>query len=144
MGTVMKKCISIWLYVWYQSNMPRKARIDAPGALHHIISRGIERRKIFDDDADRDNFLERLGIILKETSTPCYGWRWYRIIFSGQTIRDERNNRRQTDRYKSTGSEPGSRARRKINSGYEFKLNKMRNVFFHVPILFWSQALGTQ
>ena len=27
--------------------MPRRARIDAPGALHHIIVRGIERRKIF-------------------------------------------------------------------------------------------------
>ena len=54
--------------------MPRKARIDAPGALHHIICRGIERRKIFSDNADRDNFLERLGIILNETSTPCYGW----------------------------------------------------------------------
>ena len=25
--------------------MPRKARIDAPGELHHIIFRGIERRK---------------------------------------------------------------------------------------------------
>ncbi len=54
--------------------MPRKARIDAPGALHHIICRGIERRRIFDDDADRDNFLERLGIILKEKSTSCYSW----------------------------------------------------------------------
>ena len=54
--------------------MPRKARIDAPGALYHIICRGIERRKIFDDDADRNNFLQRLGIILKESSTPCYGW----------------------------------------------------------------------
>ncbi len=27
--------------------MPRKARIDAPGALHHIIARGIVRRSIF-------------------------------------------------------------------------------------------------
>ena len=54
--------------------MPRKARIDAPGALHHIIGRGIERRKIFYEDRDRDNFLERLGNILEETSTPCYGW----------------------------------------------------------------------
>ena len=26
--------------------MPRKARIDAAGALQHIIVRGIERRKI--------------------------------------------------------------------------------------------------
>ena len=54
--------------------MPRKARIDALGAFQHIICRGIERRKIFYDDTDRDNFLERLGNILKETSTPCYGW----------------------------------------------------------------------
>ena len=38
--------------------MPRKARIDAPGALHHIIIRGIERRRIFTDDLDRDNLIE--------------------------------------------------------------------------------------
>jgi REP element-mobilizing transposase RayT len=60
--------------VWYGLNMPRKGRIDAPGAFHHIICRGIERRKIFYDDADRDNFLERLGEILIDSSTPCYGW----------------------------------------------------------------------
>lgn len=54
--------------------MPRKARIDAPGALHHIIARGIEKRKIFFDNADRDSFLERLGIILTETRTPCFAW----------------------------------------------------------------------
>ena len=54
--------------------MPRKARIDAPGALHHIIVRGIERRKIFYDDSDRDNLLQRLGIILIETKTPCFAW----------------------------------------------------------------------
>jgi hypothetical protein len=44
--------------------MPRKARIDAPGALHHIIFRGIERRKIFRDNKDRDNFLDRLGKVM--------------------------------------------------------------------------------
>ena len=54
--------------------MPRQGRIDAPGALHHIICRGIERRKIFQDDTDRDSFLKRLGNILIETSTPCYAW----------------------------------------------------------------------
>ena len=47
--------------------MPRKARIDAPGALHHIIVRGIERRKIFKDDTDRINFLDRLGKVISET-----------------------------------------------------------------------------
>jgi putative transposase len=54
--------------------MPRQARIDAPGALQHIVIRGIERKSIFKDGRDRDNFLGRLGIILPETSTPCYAW----------------------------------------------------------------------
>ncbi len=54
--------------------MPRRARIDAPGALHHIIVRGIERRKIFFDDGDRNNFLQRLGVVLTDTSTPCFAW----------------------------------------------------------------------
>jgi hypothetical protein len=56
------------------TNMPRKARIDAPGALHHIIMRGIERRKIFWDDADRDSFINRLGQVLTETQTDCFAW----------------------------------------------------------------------
>ena len=54
--------------------MPRKARIDAPGALHHIIARGIERRKIFKDDADCKSFIERLGDILRDSQSPCYAW----------------------------------------------------------------------
>jgi REP element-mobilizing transposase RayT len=54
--------------------MPRKARIDAPGALHHIICRGIERRKIFIDGTDKNNFVTRLGRVVSETQTPCYGW----------------------------------------------------------------------
>jgi putative transposase len=54
--------------------MPRNARIDAPGALHHIIVRGIERRKIFRDDIDRGKFLERLGGLLTATKTTCFAW----------------------------------------------------------------------
>ena len=54
--------------------MPRKARIDAPGALHHIICRGIERRNIFIDDTDKNNFVARLGRVISETQTPCYAW----------------------------------------------------------------------
>jgi hypothetical protein len=33
--------------------MPRTARLDAPGVLHHVIIRGIERRKIFRNNKDR-------------------------------------------------------------------------------------------
>jgi hypothetical protein len=49
--------------------MPRQSRIDAPDALHHIMVREIERREIFRDNKDKDNFVERLGNIIKNTST---------------------------------------------------------------------------
>ena len=42
--------------------------------MHHLIARGIGKRKIFDDDLDRNLFLERLGTILVETQTLCYAW----------------------------------------------------------------------
>jgi len=54
--------------------MPRQARIDGAGTLHHIICRGIERREIFSDDRDRDDFVTRLGKILLDTSTRCFAW----------------------------------------------------------------------
>ena len=54
--------------------MPRLARLDAPGVLHHVIIRGIERRKIFKDNKDRDNFLDRLQILLPKTNMSCYAW----------------------------------------------------------------------
>jgi len=54
--------------------MPRKARIDAPGALHHVIIRGIERRKIFRSDYDRSNFLGRLAELITETNPRCFAW----------------------------------------------------------------------
>jgi len=73
-GTVMKFALSILSHPLSASAMPRKARIDAPGALHHIICRGIERRKIFVDDADREEFIRRLTGVVNETQTFCYAW----------------------------------------------------------------------
>ncbi len=54
--------------------MPRKSRIDAAGALHHIFARGIDRAKIFQDPTDKRNFLERLGEILNDIETRCSAW----------------------------------------------------------------------
>ena len=54
--------------------MPRQSRLDAPGVLHHVIIRGIERQKIFKDKVDQDNFLDRLSALLPETQTTCYAW----------------------------------------------------------------------
>ena len=39
--------------------MPRMSPIDAAAALHHIIARGIDPRKIFQDPSDKRNFLKR-------------------------------------------------------------------------------------
>jgi putative transposase len=71
--------------------MPRKSRIDAPGVLHHIIARGIDRQRIFKDDADRDHFLDRLGNILLETQTACYAWalipnHFHLLLRTGTTV----------------------------------------------------------
>jgi REP element-mobilizing transposase RayT len=54
--------------------MPRQARIDAPNALHHVIVRGIARRRVFNDDADRDFFVEHLGRVLSDAATQCFAW----------------------------------------------------------------------
>jgi hypothetical protein len=44
----------------------RQSRIDTEGAMHHIIVRGIERRKIFNDVQDRYDFIDNLGLILTQ------------------------------------------------------------------------------
>ena len=54
--------------------MPRRARLDAPGTLHHVIVRGIERRKIVKDVVDRKNFVSRLGVLAADTQTAIYAW----------------------------------------------------------------------
>jgi putative transposase len=57
-----------------KGNMPRQARLDAPGTLHHVIVRGIEKRRIVDDGKDRENFVKRMGEIALESSTTIYAW----------------------------------------------------------------------
>jgi putative transposase len=52
--------------------MSRMARLDTPGFLRHIVIRGIERRKIFNDDKDREDLIEGLSVLLPETKTQCY------------------------------------------------------------------------
>jgi putative transposase len=54
--------------------MPRLARLDAPGVLHHVMIRGIERRKIFRNNKDRDDLIERLCNLVAQTETACYAW----------------------------------------------------------------------
>ncbi|MCD6297479.1 MAG: transposase [Deltaproteobacteria bacterium] len=54
--------------------MPRQARLDSPGTLHHVIMRGIEKKNIVDDKYDRANMVSRLGKLAEETKTSIYAW----------------------------------------------------------------------
>ena len=54
--------------------MPRTARLDAPGVLHHVMIRGIEKTKIFTGNKDREDFIERLANLCPAIGIKCYAW----------------------------------------------------------------------
>jgi len=54
--------------------MLRQARLDTPGALHRVIERNIERTRIFCINADREDFLDRLGDLCMEVNLIVYAW----------------------------------------------------------------------
>ncbi len=52
--------------------MPRGARLYAPGTLHHVMARGIEGRRIIEDDKDREKFIFRNGELVLDSGTSMY------------------------------------------------------------------------
>jgi len=100
-----------------EDGIPRKARIDAAGALHHIIIRGIERKKIFYDDSDRVNFLERLGLILIQTGTICFA---LALIPNHLHL------------LLRTGVAPIATVMRRLLTGYAFSFNKRQGHLFQI------------
>ena len=54
--------------------MPRLARLDAPGVLHHVMGRGIERKKIFFSNKDRSDFIDRLAGVVDKGAMDIYAW----------------------------------------------------------------------
>ena len=97
--------------------MPRKARIDAPGALHHIIVRGIERGIIFEDDWDRNRFLDRLGGIVEETGTRCLAWA---LIPNHAHL------------LLKTGRVPVATVMRRLLTGYAVNFNRLHRRYGHL------------
>ena len=54
--------------------MPRGARLDAEGALHHVMVRGLEKRKIFLTSADRKDFIQRLATVVPKAGAGIFAW----------------------------------------------------------------------
>lgn len=97
--------------------MPRQARIDAPGALHHVIGRGIERREIFRDEEDRDDFLQRLEGIVSQSNTRCYAWALLNNHFHLLL---------------KTGNVPIATVMRRLLTGYASRFNRRHNRSGHL------------
>jgi REP element-mobilizing transposase RayT len=83
--------------------MARVARRDAPGAVHHVLVRGIERQRIFRDDEDREDFLARLGRQALESGTACLAWA---LLPNHAHL------------VLQTGNRPLSEVMRRLNTGY--------------------------
>ena len=58
--------------------MPRKPRIEYPGACYHLMSRGNRREAIYRDDVDRKLFLTTLGQACEQT-----GWIVHSYVLMG-------------------------------------------------------------
>ena len=54
--------------------MPRKLRIQYPGAMYHVMSRGDRREDIFLDDVDRHDFLKTLAEACQKTSWQVHAY----------------------------------------------------------------------
>jgi putative transposase len=83
--------------------MARQARIEFPGALHHAISRGIERRRLFTDDVDRRKYLAILERAVGRLKFKVYA---YCLMDNHVHLAIE------------SGAVPLSRAMRSINTAY--------------------------
>ncbi|MBN2342227.1 MAG: transposase [Deltaproteobacteria bacterium] len=97
--------------------MPRTARLDAPGILHHVRGRGVERKKIFLNDYDRRDFLGRLEAACEGGAATIYAWSLMPNHFH-LAIR--------------TGDSPLSQTMRKLLTGYAVSFNRRNNRSGHL------------
>jgi hypothetical protein len=56
------------------TRMARKLRVQYPGAIYHVMSRGDRREAIFIDDEDRHLFLETLSQATEKTDWQVHAW----------------------------------------------------------------------
>jgi putative transposase len=54
--------------------MARPLRIEFPGGLYHVTSRGDRREEIYLDDADRTNWLALFGHVCKRFNWVCHAY----------------------------------------------------------------------
>jgi REP element-mobilizing transposase RayT len=60
--------------VWFIAAVARKLRIQYPGAIYHVMNRGDRREPIFEDDQDRERFLETLTEACEKTTWQVHAY----------------------------------------------------------------------
>jgi putative transposase len=97
--------------------MPRHARLDAPGTLHHVMGRGIEGAKIFRTRFDREDFLNRVAELCRQGYFAVYAWALMTNHFHLLI---------------KTGHHPLSAGMRKLLTGYVVNFNRRHKRFGHL------------
>lgn len=97
--------------------MPRQPRLDAPGALHHVMGRGIEKTNIFLNDEDRADFVQRLAAQSVKGALHVYAWALMHNHFH-LLVR--------------TGKQPLASSMKKILTGYVVNFNRRHKRFGHL------------
>ena len=54
--------------------MPRKLRIEYPGAMYHVMSRGDRREKVFLNAVDRQDFIKTLAEACQKTNWQVHAY----------------------------------------------------------------------
>lgn len=97
--------------------MPRQPRLDAPGVLHHVMGRGIEKTKIFRKEEDRVDFVQRLSKQCEKGALQVYAWSLMSNHFH-LLVR--------------TGNQPLSSSMKIILTGYVVNFNRRHKRFGHL------------
>ena len=97
--------------------MPRQPRLDAPGALHHVMGRGIDGVPIFRNKKDREDFLERLADLCRANALSVYAW-----AFMENHVHI----------LARTGNQALSNSMRKLLTGYVVNYNRRHKRYGHL------------
>ena len=73
-GCKIRDVASESVLCYFFVTMPRRPRLDAPGVLHHVMVRGLDRQMIFRGDPDRADFVARLAALAEEGGLTVYAW----------------------------------------------------------------------
>jgi putative transposase len=116
-GTFVQNVLWFFHFVWHFTEMPRLARLDAPGILHHIMGRGIERSNIFINNKDRNDFISRLSLLVVEGAFEVYAWTLMHNHFHLLV---------------KTKNRPLSSSMRKLLTGYVVNFNRRHKRYGHL------------